>query len=42
MDSVVHLENRSQNEGYLGYMALMNSKVEFMKDAVLRDPYGTT
>jgi hypothetical protein len=35
-------ENRSQMKDTREYMALMNSKVEFMKDAVLRDPYGTT
>jgi hypothetical protein len=33
-------ENRSQIEDS-EYMALMNSKVEFMKDAVLQDPYTT-
>jgi hypothetical protein len=43
MDSGLSMpENRSQMKDTREYMALMNSKVEFMKDAVLRDPYGTT
>lgn len=35
-------ERRTATKDTREYMALMNSKAEFVKDAVLRDPHGTT
>jgi hypothetical protein len=42
MDLVVHARESFANEGYSGVYGVDEFKVEFMKDAVLRDPYGTT
>jgi hypothetical protein len=42
MDSGCPCPRIVRKEGYSGVYGVDEFKVEFMKDAVLRDPYGTT